>query len=394
MSSDPHDRTAVAALRAAGITAVPGTPEFWNALVEHGTPVFIRTDGGFDALVLRATAGVLRRECERGPVPLRRLSGAPADPAVPDAPAVLGDPTVPGAAVWFTTFHLPSGHRQTYWFEDEPSAAPASDSADPHNQESAGPGRSLAVAPDAAPQPYWPPRTPDRIEPLPRPRIRWRSDILGNRRTVRVHRTGTGGPVAILLDGDDWLFRHPIAPALDAAHADGRIPDATFVIVPATDREAEFTGGALWRAIIGELLDLVAESGPADRSTVVAAGQSLGGLSVLRAALDHPGLLRAAAVQSGAFWWPAPPSGDPLAGPAGGEIAERLEAGADLGGLRLFLDTGAAEPRMHRHIEAVADLAGRCGADVHTQVSPAGHDCAGWRHALVRDLCAALTALR
>ncbi|OSC72955.1 hypothetical protein B5180_19010, partial [Streptomyces sp. BF-3] len=60
-------------------------------------------------------------------------------------------------------------------------------------------------------QPNWPARGPDDVPALPRTRIRWNSERLGGWRTVRVHPVGGGGPVVLLLDGDDWLYLHPAA---------------------------------------------------------------------------------------------------------------------------------------------------------------------------------------
>jgi enterochelin esterase family protein len=120
----------------------------------------------------------------------------------------------------------------------------------------------------------------------------------------------------------------------------------------------------------------------------VVAGQSLGGLSAVYAALEYPELVSRVACQSGSFWWTpdALRAADPLGGPVGGVIAERLRAGVDLSGLRIAFDVGAHEDRMLPHCELTEGLVERAGATVRVSRSASGHDRAGWRHALLRDV--------
>lgn len=116
---------------------------------------------------------------------------------------------------------MPARLRVTYWFLLDGSAH-----ADPFNPAGAGGDRSIAATPDAPAQPHWPLVDPggDDVLPLPRTRVRWAGDRLGGRRTVRVHAAGGGGPVVLLLDGDDWLYLHPAVTAFDSAVASGEMP--------------------------------------------------------------------------------------------------------------------------------------------------------------------------
>jgi enterochelin esterase family protein len=212
---------------------------------------------------------------------------------------------------------------------------------------------------------------------------------------VRVHPVGGGGPVVLLLDGDDWLYLHPAMTAFDSAVASGEMPPVTLVFLPAKDRAGEFTcRPELWEAVRDELLPLVAESGVlADPDRLVVAGQSLGGLSALYAALEFPDLVTRVACQSGSFWWTPDALGlaDPLGGPVGGTIAARLRRERpDLSGLRVAFDVGEHETRMLPHCELTETLAERAGATVRVSRSASGHDRAGWRHALLRDVAWAL----
>jgi enterochelin esterase-like enzyme len=138
-----------------------------------------------------------------------------------------------------------------------------------------------------------------------------------------------------------------------------------------------------------ELLPLVAESGvPADADRLVVAGQSLGGLSALYAAVEFPDLVSRVACQSPSVWWTpeAADLADPLGGPLGGTLAARLRGRPELSGLRVAFDVGEHEGRMLPHCALVEDLTERAGATVRVSRSASGHDRAGWRQALLRDV--------
>lgn len=352
-----------------GLPGTPGTDAFWAAA---RTPASIPDGDGWVTLFLwrGSDAASIDFESWSEPVQLGRF----------------GD-----TDCWYAEVRMPARLRVTYQFRVGEDVY-----ADPFNPVGAGGDRSIAATPDAPAQPHWPAVGADDVLPLPRARIRWASERLGGRRTVRVHPAGGGGPVVLLLDGDDWLYLHPAMTAFDSAVAGGETPPVTLVFLPATDREAEFAcRPELWEAVRDELLPLVAESGVnAEPDRLVVAGQSLGGLSAMYAALEFPELVSRVACQSGSFWWTSDAMGaaDPLGGPVGGAIAARLREGADLSGLRVAFDVGEHETRMLPHGEAVEALAGQAGATVRISRSASGHDRAGWRHALVRDVGWALGA--
>ncbi|MFJ8463530.1 alpha/beta hydrolase-fold protein [Streptomyces swartbergensis] len=350
-----------------GLPGTPGTDEFWAAA---RTPASIPDGDGWVTLFLwrGSDASSIDFESWSEPVPLARF----------------GD-----TDCWYAEVRMPARLRVTYQFRVGEEAY-----ADPFNPVGAGGDRSIAATPDAPAQPHWPAVGADGVLPLPRTRIRWASERLGGRRTVRVHPAGGGGPVVVLLDGDDWLYLHPAMTAFDSAVASGEMPPVTLVFLPAKDREAEFAcRPELWEAVREELLPLVAESGvTAELDRLVVAGQSLGGLSAVYAALEFPGLVSRVACQSGSFWWTSDAVGaaDPLGGPVGGAIAARLRKGHDLTGLRLAFDAGEHETRMLPHCDLVESLAEQAGATVRVSRSASGHDRVGWRHALLRDVAWAL----
>ncbi|TYB64884.1 enterochelin esterase [Nonomuraea sp. PA05] len=346
----------------------PGTDAFWAAAA---SPAWAPDGaGGWTALFLwRGSSATLDFESWSPPVPLRRW----------------GD-----TDCWYAEVAVPARLRVTYRLRAGDAAC-----ADPLNPVGAGGDLSIAAAPDAPPQPHWAAVGAADVLPLPPARLRWTSERLGGRRSVRVHPAGGGGPVVLLLDGDDWLYLHPAMTAFDSAVAAGDLPPVTLVFVPARDREAEFAcRPELWEAIRDELLPLVAGCGvPASLPRMVVAGQSLGGLSAMYAALEFPGLVTGLACQSPSFWWGPGVAGlaDPMDGPAGGAVAARLRERPDLSGLRVAFDVGEHEGRMLPHCELVESLAGQAGATVRVSRSPSGHDRAAWRHALLRDVAWVLT---
>lgn len=350
-----------------GLSGEPGSEEFWAAAAG---PSSVPADGGgwVTLFLWRGAAARIGFESWSPDVPLRRWGGTDC---------------------WYAEVRMPARLRVTYRFLVEDTAY-----ADPFNPAGAGGDRSVAATPDAPVQPHWPAFGAADVLPVPRTRVRWASERLGGRRTVRVHPAGGGGPVVLLLDGDDWLYLHPAMTAFDSAVAAGEMPPVTLVFLPTTDRETEFgCRPELWEAVRDELLPLVAESGvTVDGDRPVVAGQSLGGLSAVYAALEFPDLVSRVACQSASLWWTpdAVRSPAPLGGPVGGAVAARLRERPDLSGLRIAFDVGEHETRMLPHCELVESLAERAGATVRVSRSASGHDRAGWRQALLRDVAWAL----
>ncbi|WP_328308546.1 alpha/beta fold hydrolase [Streptomyces sp. NBC_00442] len=349
-----------------GLPGAPGTDAFRSA----AAPAFVPSgDGGWTALFRwRGGPAAVEFESWSDPVPLTRWRDTDC---------------------WYAEVRMPARLRVTYQFRTDDGSY-----ADPYNPVGAGGERSVAATPDAPPQPHWPAVDASDVLPLPRARVRWASARLGGRRTVRLHPVGGGGPVVLLLDGDDWLHLHPAMTAFDAAYDAGEMPPATLVFVPAKDRLAEFgCRPAWWEAVRDELLPLLAEADvPLDVTTLVVAGQSLGGLSAMYAALEFPELVNRVACQSPSLWWSpgAEELADPLGAPVGGAIAARLRERPAPAGLRVAFDLGEHETRMRPHCELVESLTERAGATVRISRSAAGHDRAGWRQALLRDVAWAL----
>ncbi|MEU1214595.1 alpha/beta hydrolase-fold protein [Streptomyces sp. NPDC005791] len=351
------------AFAAFGLPGPPGTDAFWATA---RTPTSVPADGGgwVTLFLWRGSPVSVGFESWSKPVPMSRWEDTDC---------------------WYAEVRMPPRLRVTYQFltDDGPYA-------DPFNPVGAGGDRSVVATPDAPHQPHWPLVGADDVLPVPPTRIRWAGKRLGGRRTVRVHPAGGGGPVVLLLDGDDWLYLHPATTAFDSAVAAGEMPPVTLVFLPSKDRAAEFgCRPELWEAIRDELLPLVTASGVhADTDRLVVAGQSLGGLSAMYAAMEFPDLVPRVACQSPSFWWTpdALNRPDPLGGPVGGAVAARLRERPDLSGLRIAFDVGEHETRMLPHCELAEALTEQAGATVRVSRSASGHDRAGWRHALLRDV--------
>lgn len=363
-----------------GVQSQPGSEEFWREIQGH-SPLFTAGPAGWQALFLHRGEAptVLRFDDRAEPVPMRYQPG-------PDRQA--GDD-----GFSFAIVPVPAPFRVSYGFEA--AAAPAG-LADPLNPQGAGPLRSIAATPDAAEQRFWPSVSADALLPMPPIRLRWNSDALGNRRTVRMQYIGpeleAAKAVVLLLDGDDWIHLHPAATAFEAAHQAGELPPCTLVFIPSlpgAGRRNEFALNPLfWAALEEELLPLLeAQLGrPATAGSLVLAGQSYGGLAALFATISRPEIFPLALCQSGSFWYPAPADGDPLAGPAGGTLAELITASeTDLSGVTVAFDVGIHEGRMLEHQAEVVRLLEARGATVRSNFSAAGHDRSSWRDALLRD---------
>ncbi len=121
------------------------------------------------------------------------------------------------------------------------------------------------------------------------------------------------------------------------------------------------------------------------RNGPVIAGQSLGALAALSAALEAPGRFGLALSQSGAFWWPGEDEGE-----LGGAALEELYAVRERVPVRLFVEAGSNERRLlDRNRDLRSTLVER-GYEVTYREYRGGHDYACWRGGLADGLVALL----
>lgn len=285
---------------------------------------------------------------------------------------------------------IPAHSSVTYSFQSGELKYP-----DPNNAYGAGPQASLLNG-GSVDQIFWPPRSSAVIADLPGARLSIDRNVFGRRCTARLDDRGAD-ITAVFLDGDDWIHLHDLTGALDLAVTAGLIPQINRVFLPAAkDRSEEYTSQAFASALATELPAIIKSS------HIVLVGQSLGGLSALRATLaastETTPAIKGAIAQSPAVWWFADRSteqADTLSdGPAGGDIAAQLAhpsleipaAHSGSGLPRIILTCGAEEPPMQRHVDAVADALTRRGFPTTNHRTPGGHDPAMWRHGIIPAL--------
>lgn len=125
----------------------------------------------------------------------------------------------------------------------------------------------------------------------------FKSEHLGNERTIWIY-TPAGFsdaegtfPLLVQFDGDRCLDVHNLPAMLDSLIADGEIPPIVAVMVATVDRNTELPcNQAMADALADELIPMLRQEfrigeGP---ESVVAAGQSYGGLAAVWVALRRP----------------------------------------------------------------------------------------------------------
>lgn len=287
---------------------------------------------------------------------------------------------VPGTDVWHATFVLPASWRGSYTltaFDDgelgelcalEPRWAMRHlrerGNIDPRNPDVVGAYGDLAAsvcALDEAPAQPW--LAPAAVRGFTR-ELR-----APNGRRVWLHVPAGGGnaprPLVIALDGEVWH-----GDAL-AANAVDHVPPHRAPVVAMVD-----SGGVTSRmrdlAIDGGMSDEIVsvlvpwlrtvERISDDPADIIVSGESLGGLTALKTAFDHPQVVGAALAQSSSLWQ-----------------HDMIERARSASAVRLFIAVGTFEPTLiepHRALRASGALDGH---DVTYLEYDGGHDTACWR---------------
>lgn len=178
--------------------------------------------------------------------------------------------------------------------------------ADPLNPDvcrnRAGVAQSVVSLPDAPDQPWVSPRTGvpagDVTEVTgPNGRPTWIYDPPGVDPREAL-------PLVVMVDGEVWTSPQPLPVTLDNLLADGLIRPVRAVL-PASgtrdERWAELGGQEGTAYLVDELVPWVRERRRVSGEVVVA-GQSLGGLTALRAGLTRPDVVTGVASQSASLW--------------------------------------------------------------------------------------------
>ncbi len=215
----------------------------------------------------------------------------------------------------------------------------------------------------------------------------WKEQLIDNR-PVWLAGSDTASHLLILFDAQQWI-RTPLPAVLERLHRGGELPEMRIVAVDTASNRLEDLGCsesfADW--VVGELLDHF-PGFPANR--VVAAGQSLGGLTATNIARLYPDRISRVVGNSASFWWPE------KNGPAGGAMLHLLNDGAGSRDLvenqvKFYFSAGtaeggSAEPTMVDHMNTIATALEHNGIAVKAEVSTAAHEMAAWEGALTRGL--------
>lgn len=325
---------------------------------------------------------------------------------------------LPGTDVWYRTLRLRADHRASYRLAADltPGDLPAGPEArqlrlralaphaahDPLNPRRIGdrwgqPDSSVFALPDAPAQPWT-----ERRAGIPRGRVerhRLPAGALGAERDVWTYLPPGGprpdSPVVVLCDGDMWFGRLALEDTLDALAADRAVPPPVVLAPDAVDRPTRWHDLTAHDDYVTFLAD---EALPwaAERLTLTlhsartaVAGQSLGGLTALYAALRRPDRFGAVLAQSPSLWWrPGLPHGTPRLAPADETpwLAERFATDTPRPALRVHLDVGLHEGTMVDHSRCMYETLAARGDLVSLREYNGGHDYACWRGGIAEGL--------
>lgn len=209
--------------------------------------------------------------------------------------------------------------------------------------------------------------------------------------TVRSHPHATSlSPVVLLTDGEDWLSDELPVAALAAHIAAKQIPPLHVAYLPAasrTARQIDYTADrAAQEQLFVSILRILEVRISAHHPQLIPAGQSLGGLFSLLAAVRLRGLVRAAVAQSPSLWWPT------LTAPYEHPGEWFVELGRVRASAPSVLQVGRTEWVLQRSVLHAREFLRSHGALVETphDIITGGHDRAWWRRTLAAGIVAAL----
>ncbi|WP_027659628.1 enterochelin esterase domain-containing protein [Salinispora fenicalii] len=290
---------------------------------------------------------------------------------------------VPGTDVWHAAFRLPADWRGSYTVleTDAAGSSTLSDAeprwamrtireeggTDPRNPRRVHThsGRLASVAElDAAPL---------RAAPAQGPSPRAQRLVAPTGRPVWLSpppdADGTPRPLVVVLDGEVWHASGYAAASADRLTRSGaiRAPYLAMVETGGTSarRMADLSiDGAMSEEVVTLLLPWLRNRVPvsADPRDVVLTGESLGGLTALKTAFDHPESVGTALSQSASLWQ-----------------HDLLDRAAAAGPVRLFLTVGVLEPTLLEPHRRLREALAASPPTVAYREFQGGHDMAWWR---------------
>jgi len=306
---------------------------------------------------------------------------------------------IPGTDVWHVTYRLRADWRASYCFlpqapgqrpawlgeDDQVAIRAALDRglADPRNPDVChnrlGVAQSVASLPAAPPQP-WLVRRGD-VAPGPLEETR-----LPDGRRAWLHDPAAAGtdeelPALVVLDGEVWAGQQDLPASLDNLHAEGWVRGWRTVFVESGGREQRWAELAADGNGVELVVDTVLPWLRARRAVlagprhVTVAGQSLGGLTALRAGLLAPEAVGNVVSHSASLWQ------DDLLD----AVARHRPATEPL---RVHLAHGAQEWVLGPHHRTLAEAMTARGIALDVAVHNGGHDYAWWRGGIADGLLA------
>ncbi|WP_051471158.1 enterochelin esterase domain-containing protein [Patulibacter minatonensis] len=424
---------ALAADIAGGVDPATATAAFWAAAEIRGTPLVDRVVGSTGERIVTFLWRD-RHGAGDGTRAVVLIANKLTDPSLP---AESGLERLQGTDVWWRAFRLSSAWRGTYALAADDGATPVEDAtegprarwrglatraaADVRNPRTFPGNRgaaplSVLELPDAPPQPHStlpagaargvvaevrvPTRVPGEVRRawvhVPATAggsaIRAAADGTGadggSARPGAARRTDAAEPhrLLVLLDGDEWTGRRDAPTILDALHHHGLIPPTITLMVDgggADARTADTVAGAPHLDLLTATLpDWMRERYPVGggREHLVLAGQSLGGLAVLRAASHAPDRVGAVVAQSSSLWW-----GGQEAPDAPPPTVEGLRARPPVG-VRIHAQVGRDEWVILRSHHALRAALAEAGVEHELHEYEGGHDAFCWRGGLAEGL--------
>lgn len=200
----------------------------------------------------------------------------------------------------------------------------------------------------------------------------------------------------VLADPEIWFGRLHLAAALESAVASGEIEPVAAVGIATRDHAERLELLGANHAFVDDLASVIV---PAARSALeetnllrglgetVLAGQSLGGLTALLAALRKPEVFGTVLAHSPSLWWMPDSSVTPANYTHGHQpwITGRFarEPGTSA---RIDLRVGTREDITNDHVDQLQEILLDRGYDSASARFSGGHDFACWRHALIEGL--------
>lgn len=209
--------------------------------------------------------------------------------------------------------------------------------------------------------------------------------------------TDPGRPtgVLVLFDADVWFPWIGLPAALDAAIATGRIPPFAVVAVEHADIQDRIATLSAATNLVRDIAEHVLPGLYAEhpeinwggRAMTVVAGQSLGGMAALTAALDAPESYGAVLAHSPSMWWRPDRATRPanLADDIEPWLTERFRT-EPVRDVRVRCDVGTLEGLTVGHARRLQEVLTSRGWDASFNLYAGGHDFAWWRGALIDGL--------